>query len=118
MELAIRNGKGVFLSPNGAVFKGIWLNNDFCSGEIVFPNGEKHQGQFESDLLHGIGKKMYTNSEGEVITETGEYFKGNLVCGVINSSSGYSLDGTFSDNKLQGQGRIADVQAEKVGRCG
>ena len=50
----IREGRGIYLWPDGQIYEGFWKNNKAeCRGRFIMPNGGFYEGQIRDNMRHG-----------------------------------------------------------------
>ena len=131
-----RNGFGIMNYFDGALFKGIYQNDQKHTGKYTMPDGSVYEGRFKNDMFNGHGKITYTSGtiiEGEfqdnelkgrakLIKKTAngeEIFKGVLIDndigtqGEITYPNGDIYQGSFEDGQKHGYGIYLSANGSK-----
>ncbi|MDC0542866.1 hypothetical protein OAO24_05345 [Methylophilaceae bacterium] len=95
----------LFLIPNLVMALPPCVNPDSivteCKGTKIFPNGDKYEGEWKNNKMHGQG--TYTYADGEKYV--GEYKDGQVNGqGSYVWASGAKYEGEWKDDKMHGQG--------------
>ena len=93
----------LFLIPNLVMALPPCVNPDSivteCKGTKIFPNGDKYEGEWKNNKMHGQG--TYTYADGEKYV--GEYKDGQVNGqGSYVWASGAKYEGEWKDDKMHG----------------
>ncbi|OMJ70275.1 hypothetical protein SteCoe_31786 [Stentor coeruleus] len=135
--MGVRDGYGVYKYASGQVYEGDFKENlKHGIGRMSYGKKGSYHGYFESGKRHGEGVFMYTNGdtysgwwkdglkEGKgtyIFKDTGMKLKGvwkggNLTDGQWELPSGVHFQGTFDNNKPNGEGKWLFPNSNEV--CG
>lgn len=100
-------GQGTILYPNGDRYEGQWLNGKkHGQGTMTYANGNVYTGQYENGLKHGKGTFTYTNQD----VYEGEFQQGKKEGqGQYTYADGEQYIGTFQDDVIEGIGRYVNA---------
>ena len=100
-----QHGKGDEIRTNGDRFSGLWKDDLFVSGDVIFtyPKKSKYVGEWKNKQRNGQGTYTITNGEKYV----GQWKNDDLVEGKHTLKSGVvAYQGQFKDLKYHGKGRL------------
>lgn len=98
-----REGKGTLTWIDGAIFEGLWKNDNRIEGEMRMQNKLIYRGPIKEDRIHGYGRLLLTNS---IVFEG--YFK-NGFCSSVGKLLYPNGDLYYGQHKgfiKEGQGKI------------
>ena len=100
----IKEGIGIVVISNGAIYEGFWKNDTFNGkGRFIWDTGEYYIGDWKDGKRHGYGDDYYT-SGGRY---EGEWKDGNKHGkGVDYFADGNRYEGEYRDGKKNGQGTL------------
>lgn len=100
-----KNGYGICLWPDGAIYEGFWLNDvPFELGIIAFSNGDVYQGEIDEGRPMRLG--VLTSTEG--FSFSGQFVNGEPHgLGEESWSSGVVLRGSWLEGRRHGQFEVA-----------
>lgn len=95
----------LLLMPNLVMALPPCVNDDFilneCKGTKNFPNGDKYEGEWKNNKIHGQGSYTYANGK----KYSGEYKDGQANGqGIYLGANGARYSGEWKDDKMHGQG--------------
>ena len=95
----------LLLMPNLVMALPPCVNGDFtvneCKGTKNFPNGDKYEGEWKNNKIHGQGTYTYANGK----KYSGEYKDGQANGqGIYLGANGARYSGEWKDDKMHGQG--------------
>jgi antitoxin component YwqK of YwqJK toxin-antitoxin module len=95
----------------GGYREGQFVNNEFISGTVVFPNGNRFEGRFDNNgKLQGEGIAYY---------KSGDVYEGKFVNGILNGkgkhtdTNGSFWEGNYENGYLIGKAIVYDAK-EKI----
>ena len=100
--------------PDGETFSGIWINNSYHKGVLVWQNGDVYVGEIKDGNPEGFGS--YLLKSGELYV--GEWTRGKRdgYGSNIQPEEGFTTDiyvGDFKDNKKDGTGTYSWGDGQK-----
>ena len=100
------DGKGMYISPDGTVWDGFWINGKPTKrGTIKWKNGQVYDGEWNSYGPNGEGKMMYPDKR----VYTGTFRNGERHGqGTLTMPNGESFKGEFVDDKISENGTYYD----------
>jgi hypothetical protein len=100
-----KNGTAKWIDEEKNVWEGLWNNNVFVKGKIIFNDGSIEEGEFKDEELNGEGKFTYKDDDDELVVEEGIFKDGNLIKGTILYENGSKSEGEFNEEGLNGEGK-------------
>ena len=78
-------------------------------GVYIWPNGDRYEGEFEYNGMHGTGTLNYANGEKYIGSWVGGKKRGH---GVYYWPNGKRYEGEFKDDKKHGIGSLIYINGE------
>jgi len=100
-----KHGNGKWIDEENDIWDGLWNNNVFVKGKIIFQDGSMNEGEFKDDELNGEGKNTYKDDDGELVIEQGIFKEGVLIKGSITYQDESKQEGEFNEEGLNGKGK-------------
>jgi hypothetical protein len=122
----VLNGHATVVQPQGTVFEGLFENNEFTCGLVIFAKGGWYDGEWQHGAAHGQGSKTLPNGDtysgswvrgtphgfGTEVKVSGERYQGSFVHGVKHGEGAQTLpcgatySGTYENGTPHGFGTL------------
>ncbi|PNY04144.1 phosphatidylinositol-4-phosphate 5-kinase [Trifolium pratense] len=100
----IRHDNGKYTWSNGTIYEGDWVDGKMAGkGLIIFPSGNKYEGEFSGNWYHGKG--THTWKDGRIYIGDWEKNKMNGR-GIMKWANGDVFDGCWSNGLRHGNGKF------------
>ncbi|MCQ2816785.1 MAG: hypothetical protein MJ252_05915 [archaeon] len=111
-----KDGIGIYKWADGTYYAGEWKNNIFNGfGIYKFQNGQIYRGHFVSGVMNGYGELIWPNGDAYFGGYTQGKRNGFGLYSVQKNQKHYVYIGFFSDNKMNGCGKLMNGSCEKYG---
>lgn len=100
-----RHGYGKFVSNDGYIYQGEWLNDSMHgSGTMYYDTGDIYNGRFQDNIRRGHGRTVYYKSKS---VYEGEFNDRPHGWGELTLANGDKYEGEFSDGWKSGFGTFS-----------
>jgi len=118
----IKQGKGIYILPNGLRYEGDWMNNSMHGeGKLVYLDIFKYEGSFKNGVFHGDGILIKYDNWGHIVRSCiGEFENGEFINGKLEEEvsrgywRGYRYEGEFSNNDFNGNGKMLSLFGSSI----
>lgn len=96
----VPHGEGQMTFHDNRIVDGLWENGQVQNGTLIYPNGDRYEGEFDHGNPQGQGKLKETDG---TIYE-GNWENGKIVQGTEILPNGEIYNGNFHNRKRHGYG--------------